>query len=115
MTLYLLFAGLGILIYASVAVAATAIADFSGAHVPFGLQFAFFASLLVLLAAGILFCESRFLRPHAFTLDRVSAWRGRPSSSLPYTLRAVYANTSLDGGGVEVELSGDERTLGGSL
>ena len=115
MTLYLLFAGLGILIYAGVALAATAIADFSSAHVPFALQFMFFASLLALLAAVSLFCANRFLRAHASTVDRVSAWRGRPSSSLSYTLRAVYADTLLDGCGVEVELSGDERTLGGSL
>ena len=115
MTLYLLFAGLGILIYASVALAATAIADFSGAHLALGAQFSFFVSLLVLLAAVILPCANHLLRAHASTLDRVSARRGRPSSSLPYTLRAVYADASLDAEGVEVELSGDERTLGGSL
>ena len=115
MTLYLLFAGPGILIYAGVALAATAIADFSGAHVPFGLQFAFFASMLVLLAAVILFYVDPFLRVHASTVDRVSAWRGRPSSSLSYTLRAVYADTLAGGGGMDVELSRDERTLGGSL
>lgn len=71
--------------------------------------------MLALLAAVILFCVDRFLRVHASTVDRVSAWRGRPLSSLSYTLRAVYVDTLADGGGVDVELSGDERTLGGSL
>ncbi len=71
--------------------------------------------MLVLLAAVILFYVDRFLRVHASTVDRVSAWRGRPSSSLSYTLRAVYADTLAGGGGVDVELSRDERTLGGSL
>jgi hypothetical protein len=78
----MLFAGLGTLIYAGVALAATAIADFNGAHVPFGLHFALFASLLVFLAAVILFCANRFLKAHASSVDRVSALRGRPSSSL---------------------------------
>ena len=75
MALYMLFAGLGILIYARVALAATAIASFSGAHVFFGLQFAFFVSLLVFLEALILFYADRILREHSSSLGRASVWR----------------------------------------
>jgi hypothetical protein len=73
----MLFAGLGILIYASVALGGTAIAGFSGAHVAFGLQFAFVASLSVFFAAVILSYANRLLREHLSSVDRASAWRGR--------------------------------------
>lgn len=98
MTLYLLFAGLGTLIYAGVALAATAIADFSGAHVPFGLRFAFFASLLVLQAAVIVSYANRFPPAHASSVDRVSAWRRRRSSCRSCSVRAVHADTLFSGG-----------------
>ena len=44
MTLYMLFAGLGILIYAGVALAEAAVSGLRSAHIAFGLQFAFLAS-----------------------------------------------------------------------
>lgn len=77
MTLYMLFAGLGILIYTGVALPEAAVSGFSSSHVAFGLQFAFFASLSIFLAAVILFYANRLLRAHASSVDRASAWRGR--------------------------------------
>jgi mono/diheme cytochrome c family protein len=77
MTAYMLFAGFGILIYTGVGVAERAVASFSGAHVAFGLRFAFFASLSMLLAAVILSYANRLLRKHSSNTDRASAWRKR--------------------------------------
>ena len=62
MTLYILFAGLGILIYASAALAETAIAAFSDAHLTFGFQLfqvAYVASLSVFFAAVVLLHANR--------------------------------------------------------
>ena len=53
MTPYMLFAGLGILIYAGVTLAEAAVSGLSSAQITFGLQFAFFASLSLLLATDI--------------------------------------------------------------
>ena len=116
MTLYLSFAGLGTLTYTGVALAATAIADASGAHVPFGLQFPFFASTLGLLGAVVLRYVHRLPQAHGFTADRVAERSGRPSSSPPHTLRPTYAKTMVaNGGGIEVELSDDNRSFGDQL
>jgi hypothetical protein len=62
LTMYLLFAGLGTVIYAGVALAASAMADFGVGHIPLKLQFAFYASLLGCVAAVIPFWASRFVR-----------------------------------------------------
>jgi hypothetical protein len=53
MTLFILFAGLGILIHAGATLAETAIAGFSGAHIAFAFQSAYVASLLAFFAAVI--------------------------------------------------------------
>jgi hypothetical protein len=78
MTLYMLFAGVGILIYTGAASAGAAVSPFSGgAYIAFGPRFAFFASLSIVLAAVIIFYPSRRVRAHSFSVDRASAWRRR--------------------------------------
>lgn len=72
MTPYMLFAGLGILIYTGVAYAEAAVSGISSAQISFGLQLAFFVSLSMLLAVDIFFNANPLLR-----LDRASAWRRR--------------------------------------
>ena len=62
LTMYLLFAGLGTVIYAGVALAASAIAGFGDSHISVKLQFVFFASLLALVAAVIPIWANRFVR-----------------------------------------------------
>ncbi len=64
MTLYILFAAAGILIYASAAFAA-AISGVNNDHAAVGVQFALVAPALVFLAAIIIFYSARFLRRHA--------------------------------------------------
>jgi hypothetical protein len=92
MTLYMLFAGLGILICAGVALAGTTIANFSEGHIAFGLQFAYLASLSVFFAAGILFYPSRFLRERSSSVDC--------SSHFPWKARfVILALLFLSGGG----------------
>jgi mono/diheme cytochrome c family protein len=75
MTLYLLFAGLGILIYTGVAYAEAVLSRFSRAQFAFGLQFAFFVTLSLFLATIILVYANRRLREHSPSLARASAWR----------------------------------------
>ncbi len=77
MTLYMLFAGLGVLIYTGVAYAASSRAGFGGAHLVFALEFALFLSLLVVLVAVTALYTTRFLRQHSFRVDHVAAWRTR--------------------------------------
>jgi mono/diheme cytochrome c family protein len=77
MTLYMLFAGLGILIYTGAANAGAAVFRFSGTDIAFGPRFAFFASLSIFLAAVILFYPSRRVRAHSSGVNRRSAWRRR--------------------------------------
>jgi mono/diheme cytochrome c family protein len=72
--LYMLFVGLGVLIYTGVTRAIRAVAGLNSAHVAFGLQFAFFASLSIFLAAVIFFYANRLLREHASSVDRAPAW-----------------------------------------
>jgi mono/diheme cytochrome c family protein len=60
MTLYMLFAAVGILSYTG-----AAIAGVTDVHVAFGLQFALWATL-ILLAAAIAFSTSPLVRAHAF-------------------------------------------------
>ena len=76
MTLYMLFAGLGILIYAGVALAEAAVSGLRSAHIAFGLQFAFLASLSLLLAVDIFFNANLLLRKHS-RVDRASVWTRR--------------------------------------
>jgi mono/diheme cytochrome c family protein len=73
MTLYILFAGLGILIYTGVAYAEAAVSRLSRAHVAVGLQLAFFILVSTFLATVILFYANRFLRKHSPSVARVSA------------------------------------------
>jgi len=73
MTLYILFAGLGILIYTGVAHAEAALSRFSRAHVAFGLQLAFFILLSTFLATVITSYTNRLLRKHSSSVARVSA------------------------------------------
>jgi mono/diheme cytochrome c family protein len=68
----MLLGGLGILIYTGVAYAEAAVSGFSSAQISYGLQFAFFVSLSVLLAVDIFFNANPLLR-----VDRASAWRRR--------------------------------------
>jgi mono/diheme cytochrome c family protein len=76
MTLYISLAGLGILIFTGVALAEAALSGSSSAQVAFGFQFAFFASLSILLAAVTLYAN-RLLREHSSSIGRASAWRRR--------------------------------------
>jgi mono/diheme cytochrome c family protein len=76
MTLYMLFAGIGILIYAGVALAEAAVSGLSSAHIAFDPQFAFLVSLSLLLAADIFFNAHSLLRKHA-RVDCASVWRRR--------------------------------------
>jgi mono/diheme cytochrome c family protein len=68
MTSYMLFAGLGIVIYIGLAYAE---AVFSGYSSP---SFAFLSNVL---AALFLFCAYRLLRKHSYSVGRTSAWRRR--------------------------------------
>jgi mono/diheme cytochrome c family protein len=77
MTLYLLFAGLAVLIFNGVAYAEAALSRFSRVDVAFGLQFAFLISLSTFLATVFLFYANRFLRKHSSSVPRVSGWRTR--------------------------------------
>ncbi len=82
MTLYMLFAGLGILIYASAALAETAIAAVSNSHIAFGFQLfqvAYVASLSVFFAAVILLYANRVPRQRSSSIDHATpaAWRER--------------------------------------
>jgi mono/diheme cytochrome c family protein len=77
MTLYMLFAGLGLLIYSGVALAEAAVSGFSSAHLAFEFQFASFVSLSMFLAPVILFFANRLLREHSSSVHRASARRKR--------------------------------------
>ena len=77
MTLYMLFAGLGILIYTGMASAEAALASFSSAPAAFKLQLAFFASLSILVAAVTRFDTNRLRREPSSSFVRASAWRSR--------------------------------------
>jgi mono/diheme cytochrome c family protein len=76
MTLFMLFAGLGILIYTSVAFAQAAVSGLTSAPIAFDLQFAFLVSLSMLLAADLFFNANALLRKHS-RVDRAFAWRRR--------------------------------------
>ena len=84
MTLYMLFGGLGILIYTGVAFAEAAVSGFSSAQISYGPQFAFFVSLSMLLAIDIFFNANPLLR-----VDRPLPGEGASSSSHWCCLRAV--------------------------
>jgi len=94
MTLYMLFAGVGILIYTGLALAEAAVSGFSGAHVAFGLQFALFGSLSIFSrqsssSTPIASCVST--RP---ALADRRPGDGESSSSLSCSLRAVLPYSS---------------------
>jgi hypothetical protein len=102
MTLYMLFTGLGVLIYADVAHAREAVPGFSSAHVAIGLQFALLASLSAVLAPVIHFYANRFPREHSSSVDRASARRGRPGPE--QGLAPVVAKLQLNADGSLVHL-----------
>ena len=79
MTLFMLFAGFGILIYAGVDLAETTIAAVSDAHLAFGFQFAYLAALSVFFAAVIFLYGKRFPLQRSSRVGRAapSAWRER--------------------------------------
>jgi mono/diheme cytochrome c family protein len=108
MTLYMLFAGLGILIYTGAAYAEAAVSGFSSAYIAVGVRLAFFASLSMFLAAVILFYPNRRVLAHSSSVNRASAWRRR----------IVVASLAIFGGGVAVLIAatgepGDALTCSG--
>jgi mono/diheme cytochrome c family protein len=68
MTSYMMFAGLGMVIYIGLAYAEAVFSGYSGP---------FFAFLSNVLAALLLFCAYRLLRKHSYSVGRPSAWRRR--------------------------------------
>src|SRR5262245_18182568 len=69
MTLFLLFAGLGVLIYLSAALAAAASGN--RVHVDLGLHFAVFASVLIALVGTMLFYASRLVGASVFVTSLI--------------------------------------------